>query len=153
MGTSILQSCLWWCIVWNNWLSVPFIKYSVIIGVNNVIPMFKGLPQEEKVVWLSLLHCLSAFYLSTGAYATPFQFYQGSTVCSSALRKAIIGSRSVFECESLSLVLDLCSYFESGNSFSPEDVALFKRKEKANMSFIVPGKFLGSKSEKSKVFH
>lgn len=114
--------------------------------------MFKGLSQEEKVAWLGLLHCLAAFYLSTEAYATPFQFYQGSTVCSSAMRKAIIGSRSVFECESVSLVLDLCSYFESGNSFSPEDVALFKRKEKPNMSFTMSGKFLGNKSEKFKVF-
>lgn len=74
-------------------------------------------------------------------------------MCSSAMRKAIIGSRSVFECESLSLVLDLCSYLESGNSFSPEDVALFKRKEKTNMSFTMSGKFLWSKSEKIKVLH
>lgn len=36
---------------------------------------------------------------------------------------------------------------------SPEDVALFKRKEKRNMSFTVSGKFLGSKSEKFKVLH
>lgn len=104
--------------------------------MNNVTPLFKGLSREEKVVWLSLLHCLSAFHLSTEAYATPFQFYQGSTVCSSAMRKAIIGSRSVFECESLSLVLHLCSYFESGNSFSPEDVVCLK--EKGNQTCSSP---------------
>lgn len=74
-------------------------------------------------------------------------------MCSSAMRKAIIGSRSVFECESVLLVLDLCSYFESGNSFSPEDRTLFKRKKKPNMSSTMPGKFLESKSEKFKVFH
>lgn len=74
-------------------------------------------------------------------------------MCSSAMRKAIIGSRSVFECESLSLVLDLCSYFESVNSFSPKDGALFKRREKPSMSFTMAGKFLGSKSEKFKAFH
>lgn len=61
--------------VQNNRLSVPFIKYSVIIPAHKVIPMFKGLSQEEKVAWLSLVHCLSAFYLSTEAYATAFQFY------------------------------------------------------------------------------
>lgn len=74
-------------------------------------------------------------------------------MCSSARREAIIGSRSVFECESLWLVLDLCSYLGSGNSFSPEDGALFKRKEKPNMSFTMSGMFLGSESGKFKVFH
>lgn len=120
--------------------------------MNNVIPMFKGLPQEEKLVWLSLLHCLSAFYLSTEAYATPFQFYSGSTVCSSALRKAIMGSRSVFECESLSFWSWIFAHILSLGT-----VFLLKMwlclKEKPNMSFTISGKFLGSKSVNFKVFH